>query len=249
MLNDDAMKDEIQTAKEIVSKAKSITVLTGAGISAESGIPTFRGEGGFWEKYRPEDVDTADAFRRNPSYVWQWYSNLRELVSQKKPNSGHYALVELEKKKSDFTVITQNIDDLHRVAGNRNVIDLHGNIWWTRCTECFYKEENRNVPLDKLPPGCKNCGAVLRPGVIWYEENIPAQIIDSCLIAIENCDVMLIVGTSALIEPAGSMGLVAKRTGKPVIEINLEKTINSILYDLVLLGRSGDILPKILLDL
>lgn len=242
------MEQEIQKAKEIIREAKSVAVLTGAGISAESGIPTFRGEGGFWEKYRPDEVDTADAFKRNPVYVWQWYGSIRELVSQKEPNPGHFALVELEKKKPNFAIITQNIDDLHHAAGNQNVIELHGNIWRTRCTECHHTEENRDVPLDEVPPRCRRCGGMLRPGVIWYDENISAQIIDSSLIAIENCDVMLIVGTSALVEPAGSMGLVAKRIGKPVIEVNLERTMNSVFYDFILLGKSGDILPRIILD-
>ncbi|MGQ0793169.1 MAG: SIR2 family NAD-dependent protein deacylase [Deltaproteobacteria bacterium] len=241
------MSGDIQRAKELIKNAKSVAVLTGAGISAESGIPTFRGERGLWEKYRPEDVDTQDAFRRNPAYVWEWYGSIRELVAKSKPNAGHLALVELERMKGNFGIITQNIDDLHRAAGSRNVIELHGNVWRPRCAVCLEIEENREVPLAESPPKCRKCGGMLRPGVIWYDENIPAEIIDASLIAIETCDVMVIIGTSALVEPAGSMGLVAKRIGKPVIEINLERTMNSVFYDVILLGKSGDILPEIIL--
>ncbi|HXG31571.1 MAG TPA: NAD-dependent deacylase, partial [Thermodesulfobacteriota bacterium] len=226
------MEEEIQRAKDILNRANGVTVLTGAGISAESGIPTFRGEDGLWKRYNPEDVDTADAFRRNPMYVWEWYNGLRELISKKEPNPGHYALSRLERIKPYFSLITQNVDDLHRVAGNTNIIEMHGNIWKMRCTECTYVEENRDVPLTEIPPRCKSCGGLLRPGVVWFEENIPLHIIDSCLLSIEYSDVMLIVGTSGMVEPAASMGLVAKHTGKTVIEVNLEESTNSKKYDL-----------------
>jgi NAD-dependent deacetylase len=242
------MEEKIQAAREILNKAQGITVLTGAGISAESGIPTFRGDDGLWKKYRPEDVDTEDAFRRDPAYVWQWYDDFRALISKTNPNPGHYALAELEKLKPNFTVITQNIDDLHRAAGNTNIIELHGNIWRVRCIQCPYVEENRDVPLGEIPPRCKACGALLRPNVVWFDDNIPLPVIDACLISIEYSDVMLIVGTSGLIEPAASMGLVAKHTGKTVIEINLEETPKSQHYDIVLLGKSGEILPRIVPD-
>jgi NAD-dependent deacetylase len=167
------MEEEIQRAKEILIKAQGVTVLTGAGISAESGIPTFRGDDGLWKKYRPEDVDTEDAFRRNPKYVWEWYNDFRKLISKTSPNPGHYALAALEKIKSNLTVITQNIDDHHRAAGNTNIIELHGNIWWARCMECNHIEENRDVPLKEIPLKCKACSALLRPGVIWFGDNIP----------------------------------------------------------------------------
>ncbi len=239
------MEEKIQAAREILNKAQGITVLTGAGISAESGIPTFRGDDGLWKKYRPEDVDTEDAFRRNPAYVWQWYDDFRALISKTKPNPGHYALAELEKLRSDFTIITQNIDDLHRAAGNTNIIELHGNIWRARCTQCSYAEENRDVPLKEVPLKCKACGGLLRPGVVWFDDNIPLPTIDACLMSIEYSDVMLIVGTSGLVEPAASMGLVAKHIGKTVIEVNLEETVKSHHYDIVLLGKSGEILPRI----
>ena len=242
------MEEEIKKAREILKNANGITALTGAGISAESGIPTFRGEDGLWKKYNPVDVDTADGFRRNPQYVWEWYNGLRELISTKKPNPAHHALSKLEKIKPYFSIITQNIDDLHRVSGNKNIIELHGNIFRTRCVECLHEEENREVPLAEIPPRCKKCGGLLRPAVVWFEDYIPLPIIDSCLLSIENSDVMLIIGTSGLVEPAASMGLVAKHTGKTVIEVNLEESTHSQKYDLVLLGKAGEILPRIIPD-
>lgn len=240
------MEELIQKAQEIMSRARGITVLTGAGISAESGIPTFRGDDGLWKKYNPEDIDTADGFKRNPKYVWEWYNGLREHISKKEPNSGHYALAMLEKIKPHFTLITQNIDDLHRTAGNANIIELHGNIWWTKCMDCPFMGENRDLPLPEIPPKCKDCGGMLRPAVVWFRDNIPLSVIDACLLAIEDSDVMLIVGTSGIVEPAASMGLVAKHTGKTVIEINLDKSLNSANYDLLLLGKAGEILPRII---
>jgi NAD-dependent deacetylase len=240
------MEELIQKTREILRSARGITVLTGAGISAESGIPTFRGEDGLWKKYNPEDVDTGDGFRRNPKYVWEWYDGLRELISKKKPNPGHYALAMLERIKPYFTLITQNIDDLHRTAGNANIIELHGNIWWMRCMDCSSIGENRDVPLAEIPPTCKSCNGLLRPAVVWFRDNIPLSTIDACILSIEDSDVMLIVGTSGTVEPAASMGLVAKHTGKTVIEVNVEESINSPNYDLVLLGKAGDILPRII---
>lgn len=239
------MEEDIKKAREIIENAKGVTVLTGAGVSAESGVPTFRGKEGLWEQYDPEKVDTAEAFHRDPEYVWGWYDEIRGLISEKEPNPGHYAIARLENIKSPFTLITQNIDDLHRVAGSTNIIELHGNIWWRKCTECSYVDENREVPLRKIPPECANCSAYLRPFVVWFRDNIPMPLIDSCLISIEDADVMIIVGTSSLVEPAASMGLVAKHTGKTVIEVNLEETPKSQKYDLSLRGKSGEILPQI----
>jgi len=237
------MDDKIIRAIEILDKASSITVLTGAGISAESGIPTFRGEGGLWRNFRSEDLATPEAFRRNPKLVWEWYEWRRGIVKEAKPNHGHYAIARLENQKPKFTLITQNIDGLHQLAGSRKIIEMHGNLWQIKCIRCGFVEQNHDVPLDELPPRCKSCGAIGRPNIVWFGEMIPMQIIDKALIAIEECDVMLIVGTSGVVEPAASMGLLAKQTGKTVIELNIEPTFNSPFYDLTILGKSGEILP------
>ena len=237
------MDDKIIEAKEIIHNSSSITVLTGAGISAESGIPTFRGEQGFWRQQRPEDIAIPQAFSRDPKFVWEWYDLRRQTIKEARPNSGHYAIVDLQNQKSNFSLITQNIDGLHQLAGSRHIIELHGNIWQIRCTKCGNVEENYEVPIKEIPPKCKKCRMLARPNVVWFGEMIPMAAIDRSLIAIEQCELMLIVGTSGVVEPAASMGLVAKQTGKIVIEVNLEPTVNSHLYDLTIHGNSGEILP------
>jgi len=239
------MDDRIIKAKSLVDEASGICVLSGAGISAESGIPIFRGQDGLWKKYRPEELATPEAFSRDPKLVWEWYEWRRKIVKNSKPNSGHFAIKDLEQQKTDFNLITQNIDGLHQLAGSNNIIELHGNLWQIRCTKCNRIEENYEVPFDELPPLCKGCNSLGRPNIVWFGEIIPMNIIDKALVAIENCQLMLIIGTSGVVEPAASMGLIAKQAGKTVIEINLEPTPNSTLYDLSINGKSGEILPLI----
>ena len=219
--------------------------MTGAGISAESGVPTFRGKDGLWRQYRATDLATPEAFMRDPGIVWEFYNWRRELLAPLKPNPGHSALAELEQRIPDFRLITQNIDGLHRAAGSSNILELHGNIWWVRCTRCKSKFENRTVPLPNAPR-CSLCGAMLRPDVVWFGEALDAAILEMAFEAIQNCELMLIVGTSALVQPAASMGVHAKRAGAFVVEINLEATSYSELYDVSILGKSGDILPRLL---
>lgn len=237
------MNEKIQAARDIIDSCSSLTVLTGAGISAESGVPTFRGKEGLWRNFRSEDLATPEAFWKNPKLVWEWYDWRRNVIKDAKPNPGHFALAELECQKNKFTLITQNIDGLHQMAGNRNIIEMHGNIWQIRCTKCGYIESSHKVRLEEIPPRCKECSEIGRPNVVWFGEIIPMNVIDISLKAVEECDVMLIVGTSGIVEPAASMGLVAKQTGKPVIEINLEYTPNSGLFDMTILGKSGEVLP------
>lgn len=237
------MDDKVKEAKEIMEGMSNITVLTGAGISAESGVPTFRGSNGLWREYRSEDLATPGAFARDPKLVWEWYEWRRKIIKEAMPNPGHYALVELENERSEFTLITQNIDGLHQLSGSRNLIEMHGNLWQIRCISCGIIEQSHDVPLKEIPPKCKSCGSLGRPNVVWFGEIIPMSVIDKTLVAIEKCQVMLIVGTSGVVEPAASMGLVAKQTGKTVIEVNLEPTINSPLYDLSIIGKSGEVLP------
>jgi len=239
------MEEKILEAKRIIDDASNIAVLSGAGISAESGIPTFRGEDGLWKNFRPEDLATPDAFSKDPKLVWEWYEWRRKLIKDSKPNPGHYALADFEQQVSDYTLITQNIDGLHQLAGSRNIVEMHGNLWQIRCTRCGNIEQNFEVPFKELPPLCKNCNSLGRPNIVWFGEVIPMPIIDKSLMAIENCQVMLIIGTSGVVEPAASMGLIAKQTGKTIIEINLEPTPNSNFYDLSINGKSGEILPQI----
>ena len=228
---------------KIVSEASCITVLTGAGISAESGVPVFRGKEGLWNNYRPEELATPRAFFENPETVWQWYDWRRSLMKKAEPNHGHFALSELERHKDKFTLITQNVDGLHQLAGSENIIELHGNLWEIRCTKCNNLERNYLVPMPQLPPKCSNCSEIMRPNIVWFGEIIPMGKIDRCILAIEESDLFLIVGTSGLVEPAASLGFIAKENNKTVIEINLDTTPGTGLYDLSLKAKSGELLP------
>lgn len=239
------MEKEIAKAYELISGSNEIVVLTGAGISAESGIPTYRGEEGLWRNYDPHELATPEAFFKNPKLVWEWYDSRRAIMKNAKPNPGHFAITALEKEKKDFTLITQNVDGLHFAAGTRNVIELHGSLWEIKCTEteCEKLEKNYQVPIPELPPKCDACDAVMRPNTVLFGEIIPMERIDRCLFAIEQCDLLLIVGTSGVVEPAASMGLIAKKSEKPVVEINIDITPGTGLYDASVRGKSGEVLP------
>ena len=239
----DTEEKELSEAREILENSSSIVVLSGAGISAESGVPTFRGTDGLWRNFRSENLATPEAFWDNPTLVWEWYDWRRCAIKDAKPNPGHFALAELESQKRKFTLVTQNIDGLHQMAGSRNILEMHGNLWEIKCTKCGIVTKDYRVPLEELPPTCPSCGGMGRPNVVWFGELIPMDVIDKTLKAIEDSDVMLIIGTSGVVEPAASMGLVAKQAGKTVIEINLEHTPNSSLFDITILGKSGEILP------
>lgn len=238
-------QNSVNELKEKLRKAKAVAVLTGAGISAESGVPTFRGDGGLWKQFRAVDLATPEAFSRDPKLVWEFYNWRRELLAPLSPNPGHHALAEIERRVPKFTLITQNIDGLHRVAGSRNMLELHGNIWWVRCTRCNALHEDRRTPLPELP-ACEACGALLRPHVVWFGEMLDPEILNAAFEAISSCDLMLVVGTSGTVQPAASMGVQAKRNGATVAEINLEPTPYSDVYHLSIAGKSGEILPQLL---
>jgi len=223
---------------------ESLTVLTGAGISAESGVPTFRGEGGLWRNFRPEELATPAAFRRDPTLVWEWYAWRRELIGGCQPNAAHHTLVEMEQAIRHFTLITQNVDGLHQLAGSRRVIELHGNIWRVRCTRDEVITERRDHPLPQIPPRCE-CGALLRPDVVWFGEGLPPQALQAAYEAARFCQVMLVVGTSGLVEPAASLPWVAGQSGAQVIEINVAATPISSYADETILGPAAVELPRL----
>jgi NAD-dependent deacetylase len=232
-----------ELARRLV-RAERVTVLTGAGISAESGVPTFRGADGLWRRYRAVDLATPEAFAQDPALVWEFYNWRRELLAPLRPNPAHLALVEMEQRLPRLNLVTQNIDGLHQAAGSRAVVELHGNIWWVRCTQCQQVSEDRRVPLPKLP-ACQACGGLLRPHVVWFGETLEADILQAAYDAVEHCQVMLVIGTSALVQPAASMGLHARRSGAFVAEINLEPTPNSEVSDVTVQGKAGEILPRL----
>jgi NAD-dependent deacetylase len=234
-----------EQALERLRSAKRVLALTGAGISAESGVPTFRdAQTGLWAKYRAEELATPQAFEENPRLVWQWYSWRRELVGKAEPNPGHHALVALEQRYADFTLVTQNVDGLHARAGSRNVVELHGNI---ARTLCFAERTPVDAYADdgSVPPRCPRCGALLRPGVVWFGEALPADALARAHLVAQNCDVALSIGTSSLVEPAASLPLLAKARGAYLIEINPSSTPLSAHADQVWAGAAGAVLPEL----
>jgi NAD-dependent deacetylase len=223
---------------------RSVAVLTGAGISAESGVPTFRGEDGLWRQYRVEDLATPQAFRRNPTLVWEWYDWRRELIANCQPNQAHLTLAEMEQALPDFTLITQNVDGLHRRAGSQKVVEFHGNLWDVRCVAEGTVREYLDVPLPEVPPRCQ-CGALLRPNVVWFGESLPAGAIAAAQEVAMSCDLMLVIGTSGVVHPAASMPLWAKRGGAYLVEINVQRTPISTYADEVILGQAAVEVPNL----
>ena len=234
----------LDQARKWMEQASAITVLTGAGISAESGIPTFRGAAGLWKQFRPEDLATPHAFARDPQLVWEWYDWRRGLIQQAQPNAGHIALAELERRGAAFALITQNVDGLHGRAGSRNLFEVHGSIWNLRCTACGREWQDKTVPL-VLPPRCA-CGALARPGVVWFGEMLPQHIWATAEKATASCDVFLVAGTSATVYPAAGLIHLARASGAKIIEVNTERTAVSEAVDCALIGPAGEILPQLL---
>ena len=228
--------------------AKRIVALTGAGVSAESGIPTFRdAQTGLWSQYDPMQLATPEAFARNPKLVWDWYQWRRDLFRDKKPNAGHFALAEMERLFEHFVVVTQNIDGLHRMAGSSDIIELHGNISRDKCSR-------ENVVIERAQAGatadglfeCPRCGAYLRPDVVWFGETLPRDALDRAFQEAMQCNVLLSIGTSSLVAPAASLPRIAQEHGTFIVEVNPDETPLSQSADAVLRGKSGEILPRLL---
>lgn len=222
-----------------------MVAFTGAGISVESGIPTFRGPGGLWRTFKAEDLATPQAFARDPKLVWEWYDSRRQMMAQAEPNAGHHALVELERRVPAFLLITQNVDGLHDRAGNRNISKLHGDIWTLRCTVCGRERKNFHARLPELPPYCA-CGGMERPGVVWFGELLPPGVWSTAEFAASQADVFLTIGTSAVVHPAAELIDVAKSGGAITVEINPNETSYSSEVDYSLRGPAGEILPQLL---
>ena len=228
---------------ERLRTASKVVVSTGAGVSAESGVPTFRGKDGIWNKMNPEELASVDGFMANPKLVWDWYQYRRKLMSDVTPNPGHFAIAEFEKLFSGFVLITQNVDNLHRGAGSTDVIELHGNITRNKCFTCN-TIFNGDIDLDEGLPHC-HCGGMIRPDVVWFGEMLPEQAIRRAIQATESAEVFFSVGTSALVQPAASLPYMARQHGAFVVEINLEPTSLTAVADLFLQGKSGEVLPLI----
>ncbi len=221
-----------------------VVVLTGAGISAESGVPTFRGEDGLWRKYRPEDLANPFAFERDPKLVWEWYDWRRCLIKPLFPNAAHYVLAEMENYYKNFILITQNVDGLHKKAGSRNIIELHGNIWKMQCTIEKKVIENYETPLKELPPKC-DCNALMRPYVVWFGEELHPGVYEASIKEATNCELFIVIGTSAVVQPAASLPVYAKESKALLIEINIDDTPLTPITDISIKGKAAEILPKL----
>jgi NAD-dependent deacetylase len=233
----------IKRAAEKFALASSVVVLTGAGISKESGIPTFRdAQTGLWSKYNPEELATPQGFKQDPKLVWQWYDYRRKLVQAAKPNAGHQALVKLE-SLLPTVIVTQNVDGLHVRAGSTDVIELHGSILRFFCFDNQHPADNIAVGLDQ-PPRCI-CGSFIRPAVVWFHEALPQEAFSRASQLMKEADVVLVVGTSGLVQPAASLPLVAKQHGAFLVEVNPERTPIGELADIFLCGAAGDVLPPL----
>jgi NAD-dependent deacetylase len=229
----------------LLSEVKHLVVLTGAGISVGSGIPTFRGPEGLWRTFRPEQLATPQAFQRDPLLVWEWYDWRRGKIAPARPNPGHEALVRLEARIPDFLLLTQNVDGLHRLAGSRRLLEIHGSIWEVRCLECGRVIEDRRVPLPLLPH-CELCGGLLRPNVVWFGESLNPDILRRAEAALIQSQVVMVVGTSAVVQPAASFALWARQSGAKIAEINPDPTPLTAHSDFALTGQAGEILPRLL---
>jgi len=237
--------DDFDRLVSALRSASSVSVLTGAGVSAESGIATFRGAGGLWEGHRIEDVATPEAFAKDPERVWRFYEMRRQNAREARPNPGHTALAELEKRFPRFLLATQNVDGLHRRAGSRNLVELHGSIERRYCVHCRRTEEDLD-PLETLPPACAACGEWMRPDIVWFGEPLPVEAWADAQEAARSAEVYLVVGTSAEVYPAAGLALIAADAGAQVFEINPAETALSPLFAGAIREPSGVVLPRIL---
>jgi NAD-dependent deacetylase len=246
--------DQLQTSdtgaragvvKDWLRSSVSVAALTGAGISAESGIPTFRGPGGVWKTYRAEDLATPEGFAHDPKLVWEWYDWRRSVIASAEPNAGHRALAEIERRVPRFTLITQNVDGLHDRAGSVSVLKVHGDIWTLRCTSCERERRDLRPRLERVPPHC-SCGGIERPGVVWFGEGLPDAIWEEAVRSTQEADLFLVIGTSAVVHPVAWLVYLAKSSGAKVVEINLDDTPVSSTVDICWRASAAEALPALL---
>ncbi len=234
-----------ETVKNWLRAATSVVVLTGAGISAESGIPTFRGPGGVWKTYRAEQLATPEGFAHDPKLVWDWYDWRRSVIAEAQPNAGHRALAEIERRVERFSLITQNVDGLHDRAGNVSVLKVHGDIWTLRCTLCGHERRDLHPRLEEIPPHC-SCGGMERPGVVWFGESLPEAVWDQAVSSTREADLFFVIGTSAVVHPAAGLVYLAKSSGAKVVEINVDDTPVSSTVDVCWRASAAKALPALL---
>ena len=230
-------------ALQRIRDAECVTVLTGAGVSAESGIPTFRGAGGIWEKYDYRKLATPQGFEDDPRLVWEWYQLRQVEMLKAKPNPAHEIIARMERHFSKFSVLTQNIDGMHARAGNRNIVELHGSIWRMKCVRDGTLI-SIDSPVKEIPPLCQ-CGGLMRPDVVWFGEQLSTDVVEEASRAARESDVMFVVGTSAIVYPAAALPAITKNSGGLVVEINVEPTDITSYADASLFGPAGEVLPAL----
>jgi NAD-dependent deacetylase len=235
---------QLNSILELFERDSNIVILTGAGMSEESGIPTFRGKNGLWTRYDPAVYATAEAVRLRLDKVWKMHDELRQLVASKQPNPGHYAIAELEIIFNNLTVITQNVDNYHQDAGSSNVLEVHGNAWRVKCELEDKSWIDKTEHFDELPPKC-SCGKPLRPDVVFFNEPLDRDVIDSAFTSASAADIIVVIGTSCVVYPAAYIPVLGKQSGAKLIEINQEFTPITTLADASIMGKSGKILPKL----
>jgi NAD-dependent deacetylase len=236
---------DIRRAAELLQGAQRVVAFTGAGVSAESGVPTFRGTGGLWEGHPVEHVATPQAFAADPARVWRFYQQRRQGLAAVRPNPAHEVLARWQERFPDFTLVTQNVDGLHAAAGSRGSLCLHGSLWTVRCAACGAERDDRTLTFRELPPRCARCGGPERPGVVWFGELLPAQVFAAAQSAAARAEVMVVVGTSAVVYPAASLVQVAAMGGAAIIEINPEASALASLSTIALRGPAGELLPRV----
>jgi len=241
------MEDKIKKARKAIANAYKVIVFTGAGISAESGVPTFREAGGLWKEFKAEDFATPEAFSRRPREVWEWYRFRRDLAKKVEPNPGHYAVAKLEDNHTDFMLATQNIDNLHTRAGSQQVIELHGNIMHSYCLKCGHLADESSAELPGQVPKCplEDCDGVMRPKVVWFGEQLDPNDLERSFLFASEADCCIVIGTSGLVYPAAQIPFLAKRNDACVIEINPEYSGITQIADYFLQGPAGEIMPKL----
>ena len=228
-----------------IRAAERVVVLTGAGISAESGIPVFRGAGGLWRQFRPEDLATPEAFARQPELVWEWYLWRRGLIAAARPNAGHRVIAMWQQERHGIRLLTQNVDGLHERAGSAGPIELHGNLWRVHCAQgCGFSARDSETDGPRSSFRCE-CGAWLRPSVVWFGEALDSDTLDAAIAEVELADVILVVGTSAVVYPVAMLPQMAQRRGAKIVEVNVEETALTPAADAVLRGAAGEVFPAL----
>lgn len=235
----------MENIKSILNPNKRVGVLTGAGISHESGIPTFRGAGGYWKEYKAEELATPQAFQKDPRLVWEWYDYRRGVCAKAQPNPAHEVVYKMETYFSDFLLITQNVDGLHRRAGNQKILEIHGNIFTARCTSCSNQFSLGNEALKEIPLKCERCGSLTRPHIVWFGESYDTDLLDRCYSFLASCDVLFVIGTSGQVSVPVYMAQYSVSKGAYCIEVNPEESTVSHFANQLLKGKAGDILPKL----